>query len=41
MNANATHKKNNAEDARLKDRPMGYYPKTRLYVIASYHASFN
>ena len=39
MNADCIHKKHNAENARLKDRPMGRYPKARLYVIASYHAS--
>lgn len=41
MNTNCIHKKHNAEYARLKARPTGYYPKARLYVIASYHASFN
>ena len=40
MNAYCIHKKHNAENARLKDRPMGRCPKTRLYVIASCHASF-
>ena len=41
MNAHCIHKKHNAEDVRLKARPVGRCPKARLYVIASYHASFN
>ena len=41
MNAYCINKRHNAENARLKDRPMGRCPKARLYVIASCHASFN
>jgi hypothetical protein len=32
------HKKHNAEDVRLKARPVGRCPKARLRVIASHHA---
>jgi len=41
VNANCIHKKLNAENAHLKARPKGRCSETRLYVIASYHASFN
>jgi hypothetical protein len=41
MNAHCIHKKHNAEEVRLKARPVGRCPKARLYVIASYHARFN
>jgi len=38
MNAHCIDKNHNAEDVRLKARPVGRCPKARLYVIASYHA---
>ena len=38
MNAYCLHKEHNAEDVRLKSRPVGRCPKTRLRVIASYQA---
>jgi len=38
MNAYCLHKKHNAEDVRLKARPVGRCPKARLRVIASYQA---
>ena len=41
MNAHCIHNKHNAEDVRLKARPVGRCPKARLYVIAYYHARFN
>jgi len=34
------HKEHNAEDVRLKARPVGRYPEVRLCVIAFYHARF-
>ena len=34
----ALHKKHNAEDVRLKARPMGRSPKARLCDIAFHHA---
>jgi len=34
----ALHKKHNAEDARLKARPVGRSPIARLCVIAFHHA---
>jgi len=38
MNACCIHKKHNAEDVRLKARPMGRCPKASLCVIAFHHA---
>jgi hypothetical protein len=38
MNAYCIHKEHNAEDVRLKARPVGRCPKARLRVIAFYHA---
>ena len=38
MKGNSLHKKHNAEDVRLKARPMGRSPKARLCVIAFHHA---
>jgi hypothetical protein len=38
MKGYSLHKKHNAEDARLKARPLGRSPKTRLSVIAFHHA---
>ena len=35
------HKRHNAEDVRLKARPVGRCPKASLCVIAFYHASFD
>ena len=35
------HKKHNAEDVRLKARPVGRCPKARLCVIAFHHARFS
>ncbi len=35
------HKRHNAEDVRLKARPVGRCPKARLHVIASYQARFS
>jgi len=36
MNAYCLHKKHNAEDVRLKARPVGRSPKARLCIIASH-----
>jgi len=38
MKGYSLHKKHNAEDVRLKARPVGRSPKARLYVIAFHHA---
>jgi len=38
VNGYSIHKVHNAEDGRLKARPVGRYPKTSLGVIAFYHA---
>jgi len=38
VNGHSLHKKHNAEDVRLKDRPVGRSPKARLCVIAFHHA---
>jgi hypothetical protein len=38
MNGYSIHENHNAEDARLKNRPMGQSTKTSLFVIAFYHA---
>ena len=38
MNAYCLHKEHNADDVRLKARPMGLYPKARLRAIAFHRA---
>jgi len=38
VNGHSLHKKHNAEDVRLKDRPVGRSPKARLCAIAFHHA---
>jgi len=38
MNGYSIHKEHNAEDVRLKARPVGRCPKTSLGVIAFHHA---
>ncbi len=38
MNAYCIRKNHNAENRRLKARPVGRCPNTRLYVIDFYHA---
>jgi len=38
MKGHSLHKKHNAEDVRLKTRPVGRSPKARLCVIAFHHA---
>jgi len=38
MNAYCLHKRHNAEDVRLKARPVGRCPKASLCVIAFHHA---
>jgi len=38
VNAYCLHKNHNAEDVRLKDRPVGRNPRARLYVITFNHA---
>jgi len=38
MKGDSLHKKHNAEDVRLKARPVGRSPKARLCVIAFHHA---
>jgi len=38
MKGHSLHKRHNAEDARLKARPVGRSPKARLCVIAFHHA---
>ncbi len=40
MNAYCLHKRHNAENVRLKARPLGRCPKARLHVIASYQARY-
>jgi len=38
MKGDYLHKKHNAEDVRLKARPVGRSPKARLCVIGFHHA---
>jgi hypothetical protein len=38
MKGHSLHKKHNAEDVRLKARPVGRCPKASLCVIAFHHA---